>query len=645
MTWFDSESFGWLVNQTLTFWMTNFRGDGRIAGCPHVCSTKYRSMFAQRAPTLASAVVILAGLSPAIAFTAVTATAGKQVLALADEFYIARVHFDPLNYATVNGDNRFDDQIGLSIAPKVRAAYFAHIHELQRKLAAIPRAELSDAERLNEDILAFELSSSLDLENFPDNLLPLSQLDNVLNTLANYASGTGSQPLSTPQQYRAYLSRMHHLPVWIDQAIVNMRKGMHTGVVQPKSITIAMQPQFEQMQSETPETNIFYTPIRNLPDSFSKKDKQQLTDSYRSVIANQLSPALQRLNRFLKEDYLPASRTTTGLGALPNGAAWYLARIKNNTNLPLTPTAVHELGLKEVARIQKQFTELGPKLGYSGSPNKLPQWVSEQKKFKPFTSDIQVLGAYRQIYAEVSEKLPAYFHILPKAKLTFQLEPELTRATTSDHYTPVAADGSHPGVFWPVVNDPKDYSTVGMVTLFLHEGVPGHHLHAALLKEMNLPDFRKFNTENSETAAYTEGWALYSETLGKEFGFYEHPDAYYGHLNNELLRAVRLVVDTGMHAQDWSRERAIAYMVDTLGYSETKAKNQIERYMVTPGQALSYKIGQLKILELRERARQALGTRFSYAQFHDVIVGDGTLPLPIMESRVNAWINAAAPGR
>ena len=583
-------------------------------------------------------VVFAACLSPGIVIAAASVPAAEQVSALADEFYTARAQFDPMNYATANGDSRFDDQIGMSIAPKVRADYFAHIHRLQKKLAAISRADLSAGEQLNEDILAFQLNSSVDLESFPENLLPISQMDNVPSTLANYAGGTGSQPLTTPKQYRAYLQRLQQLPGWIDQAIANMREGMRTGVVQPKAITMAMLPQFGEMLSTTPEANIFYTPIRNLPERFSKDDQQQLTAAYRSTIANQLTPALQRLHRFLKDDYLPASRASSGLGALPNGGAWYLARIKNNTNLGLAPAAIHDLGLKEVARIQQQFSELGPKLGYNGPPNRLPQWVFEQKKFKPYTADTQVLEAYRRIYAEVSEKLPAYFDILPKAKLSLQLEPALTRATASDHYTPMAADGSHPGVFWPVVNDPKDYSTVGMVTLFLHEGVPGHHLHAALLKEMNLPDFRKFNTENSDTAAYTEGWALYSETLGKEFGFYEHPDAYFGHLNDELLRAVRLVVDTGMHAEDWSREKAIDYAMDILGYTEAKARNQIERYMATPAQALSYKIGAMKILELRERARRALGTRFSYAKFHDVIVGDGTLPLPIMESRVDRWI-------
>ena len=330
-----------------------------------------------------------------------------------------------------------------------------------------------------------------------------------------------------------------------------------------------------------------------------------------------------------------------GWSALPNGAAWYAARIKDSTNLPLTPDAVHALGLKEVARIQQQLTALGPKLGYDGPEKQLPQWMAGQQKFKIFTTDEQVLDAYRALYATVQAKLPTYFSLIPKGKMELHLEPELTRATASDHYTPPAADGSHPGVFWPVVNDAKQYSRVDMVSLFLHEGVPGHHLHGALLKELDLPDFRKFSTENPNSAAYTEGWALYSETLGRELGLYDDPVAYYGHLNAEMLRAARLVVDTGMHAKGWSREQAIAYLADTLGWSEARAKNQIERYMVWPAQALSYKIGSLKILELRARAQAALGDKFSYQKFHQVVIGDGTLPLPILEARVDKWIAAS----
>jgi uncharacterized protein (DUF885 family) len=283
---------------------------------------------------------------------------------------------------------------------------------------------------------------------------------------------------------------------------------------------------------------------------------------------------------------------------------------------------------------------LAPKLGYDGPLNTFPQWVAAQARFKPFKTDQEVLERYRAIYGAVEAKLPQYFSLLPKAKLDIQLEPELTRATASDHYTPVAADGSHPGVFWAVVNDPKDYSTVGMTSLLLHEGVPGHHLHAALLKELPLPDFRKFFTEHPSAAAYTEGWALYCETLGRDFGLYDDPAAYYGHLNAELLRAVRLVVDTGMHAQGWSREQAVKYMMDNLGDSEARATNQIERYMVWPGQALAYKVGALKILDLRARAQKALGPKFSFAKFHEVVLGDGTLPLPILQAQVEKWIAA-----
>jgi uncharacterized protein (DUF885 family) len=594
-----------------------------------------------RASALVTALLAGAAFtSPALA-AAQTAAAPKQAAQqlnrLADAFYVARAKFDPLLFATANGDSRYDGQIGMAISPAVRAKQFALYHKMQKQLHAIERAQLSEKGQLNYDLLAFEINSALDLEPFPEHLLPLDQFDNVPSTLANYASGTGSQPLATPKQYRAYLSRLHQLPGWIDQAIANMKEGIRLGVVQPKALTVKMLPQFQQLRSATPEASIFYTPIKNLPSQFSATDKQELTAGYRQAAAK-IGAALDRLCQFLDNDYMAASRTTSGLGALPNGAAWYQARIRNNTTLDLAPAQIHELGLKEVTRIQQQMAELGPKLGYNGPARQLAQWVTAQDKFRPFETDAQVLDAYRKIYATVERKLPEYFSSLPKARLDVQLEPELTRATASDHYTPPAADGSHPGVFWAVVNDPKQYNNVGMVSLFLHEGVPGHHLHAALLKELPLPDFRKFDTEHPTAAAFTEGWALYCETLGKEFGLYEHPEFFYGHLNDELLRAVRLVVDTGIHAQGWSRERAIAYAMEVLGYSEARATNQIERYMAWPAQALSYKLGALKILELRARAQQALGARFSYQKFHEVVIGDGTLSLPILEAKVDRWI-------
>ena len=604
-----------------------------------------RTLASFRTTALVAALMAGAVLStPALAVAPAAAATGEQAKLkldhLADAFYLARAKFDPLLYATANGDSRYDDQIGMRIAPKVRAQQFALYHKMQQQLHAIPRAQLADKAQLNYDLLAFELDSALDMEKFPEHMLPINQMDNVPSTLANYADGTGSQPLTTPKQYDAYLSRINQLPAWIDQAIANMKEGIRTGVVLPKAITVSMLPQFQNLRSRSAETSIFYSPITRLPAQFSDADKQRLTAAYRASVTK-LEPALDRLAHFLETDYLAASRDSTGLGALPNGQAWYLAAIKDNTSLALPPAQIHELGLKEVARIQAQLAALGPKLGYNGPADQLPQWVAAQDKFKPFKTDEEVLNAYRDIYAKVSAQLPTYFSLLPKAKLSLQLEPELTRATASDHYTPLAADGSHPGVFWPVVNDATKYSDVSMVSLFLHEGVPGHHLHAALLKELDLPDFRKFNTENPETASYTEGWALYCETLGKEFGLYDNPAFYYGHLNDELLRAVRLVVDTGMHAQGWTREQAIDYTMKTLGYSHGRAQNQIERYMVMPAQALAYKIGAMKILELRARAQQALGPKFSYQKFHEVVTGDGTLSLAILEAQVDRWIASA----
>jgi uncharacterized protein (DUF885 family) len=262
--------------------------------------------------------------------------------------------------------------------------------------------------------------------------------------------------------------------------------------------------------------------------------------------------------------------------------------------------------------------------------------VAAQDKFRPFTSDKEVIAVYRKLDAQLRTKLPALFTLVPKAPLDLRLEPELSRATASDHYTAPAADGSRPGVFWSVVNDPKQYGSTGMVTLFLHEGQPGHHFHIALLQELKLPNFRKFGGNN----AFTEGWALYAETLGKEMGLFDKPEDYFGHLSDEMLRAVRLVVDTGMHAKGWTREQSIQYMRDTLGYPEALARSETERYMVWPGQALGYKIGSLKIAELRARATAALGPKFNLPAFHQVVLGDGTLPLSLLEAKVDRWIAA-----
>ena len=596
---------------------------------------KHASRLASVAAALALVFVPISNsmAAGAAAVPRVSATPAHQaLLAIADQYYDAVARYEPIG-ATENGDNRYDDQLGLSISPGKRALQFKMYRDFSKRLKTIKRANLNADDRLNYDILAYELRGLLAMERFPEHLLPINQMDSVPVVLANYAGGEASQPIATVKQYDAYLSRIGQMPAWIDQAIVNMRDGMKKGITQPKAIMVSALPQFKKLLSDTPEGNIFYTPITKLPANFGDADKQRLTAAYRKTVGDDIMPALARLAAFLEKEYLPACRTSTGLGALPDGAAWYQARVANATTTTLKPDAIHAIGLREVARIQQQFAVLGPELGYDGPAKGLPVWVAAQDKFRPFKTEQEVQAVFHKLNDVLDTKLPQMFTLMPKAKLDLRLEPELSRATASDHYTAPAGDGSRPGVFWSVVNDPRKYGSTGMTTLFLHEGKPGHHFHIALMQELNLPDFRKYGGNN----AFTEGWALYAETLGKEMGLFDDPAQYFGHLNDELLRATRLVVDTGMHAQGWTREQSIQYMRDTLGYDDY-AKTETERYMAWPAQALGYKIGSLKLAELRRRAADALGDRFSLPKFHEVVLSDGTVPLDLLEQKVDRWI-------
>jgi uncharacterized protein (DUF885 family) len=572
--------------------------------------------------------------------TASAKSAGAaQALALnklADEYYDALARFDPVS-AGESGDNRFADRIGMSIAPKNRAAQFALYKGYLKRLHTIRRAALPQRDQTSYDILDYELTTALRFEPYPEHLLPINQMDSLPVTLANYSSGEGAQPLSTVKDQQAYLSRLDQLGPWIDQAIANMREGMKRGVVQPKAVMLSALPQFKQLVAAKAEDSIYYTPAKHLSASFSDADRKELVAAYRTTIALKLNPALKRLAAFLEQEYIPACRTSTGWNALPNGMDWYLVRVASQTTTTLQPEQIHQIGLKEVARIQGEYARIGPQMGYTGPAAGLPTWVLEQPKYKPFKTEKEVIEVYRKLDAQLRTKLPALFALRPKTPLDLRLEPELSRATASDHYTPPAVDGTRPGVFWSVVNDPTQYGSTGMVTLFLHEGQPGHHFHIALMQELGLPNFRKFGGNN----AFTEGWALYAETLGKEMGLFDKPEDYFGHLNDEMLRAVRLVVDTGMHAKGWTREQSIQYMRDTLGYPESIARSETERYMAWPGQALGYKIGSLKIQELRRRAEAALGSKFSLPKFHEIVLGEGTLPLELLEKKVDRWIAEA----
>lgn len=559
--------------------------------------------------------------------------AAHELAALADRYYEAQARFEPLN-ATFAGDNRFDDLLPMTLVPAVRARQYAMLHEVHEQLTRIDRSKLSPADGTTFDILAFELAALLRMEPFKDYLMPMTHMDSLPVVLANFGGGQGSQPLTTVAQYDAYLKRIAALPQWTDAAIANMRSGMREKIVLPKALVLGLLPQIKSLAAASVAKSDFYTPIGNLPATFSAGEKARLKGAYGNAVRENVLPSLRKLAVFLENDYLPAARESAGWSALPGGAAWYQNWVAVQTTSTMAPDEIHRIGLAEVARIHAELAKLGPKLGYSGAPSGLPRWLAQQEKYRPFKTDEQVLQAYRDINARLQPKLAQLFATLPKAPLEIRAEPPLSRDTASDHYTGAAADGTRPGMFWAVIPDPSGYASTKMTALFLHEGNPGHHFQLSKQQDLPVPKFRKFGGNN----AYIEGWALYAESLGKEMGLYEDPNAYAGFLMLDLRRAARLVVDTGLHAKGWTREQTVQYLIDEAGDTKDSAVNATERYMAWPGQALGYKVGALKIQELRERASKALGPRFKLAQFHDAVLAEGSLPLGLLETRINAWI-------
>jgi uncharacterized protein (DUF885 family) len=602
----------------------------------HLPSNNRRSAMPLFRSLLFVAFSCVLALSHAAQPAAPQASPAAALAALAQRYYDAQARLDPVYSATLVGDNRFDDQLPITIAPAQLRQRFAMYQRMQRELAAIDRGRLKPEDALTHELLDRELAGRLAFQKFPDHLLPVQHMNAVPVLLATFGSGQAEQPLKTVAQYDAYLKRISRLPAWVDQAIVNMREGMRRGVVLPKAITTAALPQVQALGQGAVADSPFHAPVKNLPASFSAADKRRLTAAYGQAVGRQVMPAMRKLAAFMEKDYLPAGRDTAGWGALPDGAAWYAQWVRDQTTTDLAPDEIHATGLKEVARIQGELAVLAPRLGYEGDPRQLLAWVRTNDKFLPFRSEAQILDAYRAINDKVKAQLPRLFGRQPRAALDILPEPELTRATASDHYSLPAEDGSRPGVYWAVITDPARYDMTTMTALFLHEGQPGHHFQMAMQQEMALPQFRKRAWIN----AFGEGWALYAETLGREMGLYEDPAAYVGQLRLELFRAARLVVDTGLHAKGWTRDQAVAYLMDNVGFSEAQARNQIHRYMAWPGQALGYKLGSLKIQELRERARQKLGDRFSIAAFHDAVLGEGALPLSLLDTHIDRWIAA-----
>ncbi|MEH6515024.1 MAG: DUF885 domain-containing protein, partial [Maribacter arcticus] len=449
------------------------------------------------------------------------------------------------------------------------------------------------------------------------------------------AGGTSVQPFNTVEDYTNWLSRLDDYLSFLDTSIVKMKLGMAKGVVLPKVLTLKMLPQVRSFIDIPLEENLFYQPILNFPDGMSDVDKDILESNYAAFIKDKLTPKYVELNQFLTEEYLPKCRETEGLLDLPNGKETYQYLIKLHTTTNMNADEIHELGLSEVARISSEMEIIKNQIGFNGDLKSFFNSLRTKKDLMPFNNPEEVIANFNAINDRIALRIDSLFELTPKAGFNVRRTEAFREASASAEYTPGSKDGSRAGIFYVPIPNVKTYNTVHDEALFLHEAIPGHHFQLSLQQEnKDLPEF----LHPESMGVFVEGWALYAESLGKELGVYTDPYQYFGMLSMEMHRAIRLVVDTGLHAKGWSREKAIQYSLDNEAESEESIIAEVERYMATPGQALSYKLGQLKIRELRTKAEKALGTNFNIREFHSQILNSGSLPLVLLEEKLNRWI-------
>ena len=537
--------------------------------------------------------------------------------------------------ATQYGQNQYNDQLVFEMTDSYRKKLSEFYANYEKNLAQFDQKDLNEEEQNSYKIIKWEVAVGKEVLQQPSNLLPIQQFNGTHLTMGQFAGGTSAQPFANEKDYRNFLVRMEKFAVWIDSAMVYMKKGMAQKVVLPKALTVKIIPEFQDLITANPTDNLYYSAIKLMPKTIPAAKQDQLAAAYAQVISQKLVPQFQKMVAFLQTEYLPACRNTSGIGALPFGKDLYAAYAKQWTTTTLDPETIHQLGLKEVARLQAEMELVKHEVGYKGSLKEFMNEVRSSPKLKPFKTPEQVLANFDRIYQKIKPNVDRLFSLQPKTKFEIRRTEAFRENSASAEYMQGSADGTRPGIFYVPVPDAKNYNVLEDEDLFLHEAIPGHHFQVSLQQESTtLPDFRKFNW----FGAYGEGWALYTESLGKELGLYQDPYQYLGMLNDEMHRAIRLVVDTGIHCKGWTREQAIHYSLDNEAESEASITSEIERYMAIPGQALSYKIGQLKILELRQKAETQMGKKFDIKKFHEKVLESGVMPLALLESKMNAWI-------
>jgi uncharacterized protein (DUF885 family) len=586
------------------------------------------------APAPASAV-------PAAPPAAASDAAHAALWTLFSESDEANLKLNPL-FALFRGDSRYADRFGDFISDDYLAASkAAEATELER-LRSIDRAALSPTDRIAYDV--FEYQKLQSLKGFAPELIaatvvrPINHFSGFHTFYPTFASGKGAAPFKTVADYDNNLKRHREFVVLLDRSIGRFREGLVSGVVDTRLTIGNVIEQLDTQLAQKPEESPYYGPITAFPEDFSEADKARLAAAYRRAIADEIYPAYRRLRDFLKAEYLPRARTDVGLSSMQGGARLYQNLIEQSTTLPLKADDIHTLGLREVARIRSEMDNIRTRVGFKGDLAAFFNHLRTDPRFKTASREA-LTQKYYDIGRIVDAKVPQYFSALPKAKLEIRpYEPFREKFEAGGSYEQGTPDGTRPGVFYFNAYDLPSRTTPGITTLYLHEGAPGHHFQLSLAQEnAALPAFMRFGGNT----AYVEGWALYAETLGYEMGVFDDPYQHFGTLSDEMLRAMRLVVDTGLHAKGWTRDQAIAYMLANSDMGRTDVTAEVERYIAIPSQALAYKIGALTIQELRKRSEAALGAGFDVRAFHEQVLSTGALPLGVLEKKIDAWIAAS----
>ena len=577
-------------------------------------------------------------------------TSTSQTLAaIFEEYYQFKDRINPIE-ATKGGNFQYNEYIANYISDAYQTDLIAEYSTFLERLAQIDPAQLSQADLLSMKVMQWDCEVKLEglqnplvittspIYNLPSfELTPLIQVQSLHLYVAQLGAGGSVHPFNTVKDYKDWLKRLDDYIAFLDTSIANMKEGIAKGIVLPKVLTEKTIVQLEEFITKPVEEHLFYRPIQSMPEGISQSDRDRLAGEYQNVIETKLRPKYTELKQFLVAEYLPVCRTTSGIGALPNGAATYNYLIKLHTTTNLTADEIHELGKREVERILVEMEEAKNQIGFKGDIKAFLEFIRNSPEQMPFQDPQEVIANFNQIKEKINDKFDQVFELTPKADFVVRRTEAFREASASAEYVPGTKDASRPGIFYVPIPNVSKYNKFADEALFLHEAIPGHHYQLSLQQENKaLPKF----LHPESLGVFVEGWALYAESLGKELGLYDDPIQYFGMLSMEMHRAIRLVVDTGMHSKGWTREQAIQYSLDHEAESEASIISEIERYMATPGQALSYKMGQIKIRTLRTKAEQKLGAQFDVRAFHSQVLNSGSLPLVLLEEKIENWINS-----